>query len=43
MGWLSILLLAGAAFVLAAFALRLPREGWAVFAAILLLGLAGYA
>ena len=42
-GWIAVLLVAVAAFALAAFALRLPREGWAVFAAILLLGLAGYA
>ena len=43
MGWLAVFVLASAAFVIAAFALRLPREGWAVFGAILLFGLAGYA
>ncbi|MEE4288354.1 MAG: tetratricopeptide repeat protein [Erythrobacter sp.] len=43
MGWIAVLLLALAAFALAAFVLRLPREGWAVFGAILLLGMAGYA
>lgn len=42
-GWLGVLALAIAAFALAAFALRLPREGWAVFTAILLIGMAGYA
>ena len=42
-GWIAIALLAVIAFVLAAFALRLPREGWAVFSAILLFGMAGYA
>lgn len=42
-GWIAILLVALAAFALAAFVLRLPREGWAVFASILLMGLAGYA
>lgn len=42
-GWLGIVVLALAAFALAAFVLRLPREGWAVFAAILLLGITGYA
>ncbi|MEM6856516.1 MAG: cytochrome c biogenesis factor [Pseudomonadota bacterium] len=47
MGWIAVFALAVAAFALAAFglklSLRLPREGWAVFAAILLFGLAGYA
>jgi cytochrome c-type biogenesis protein CcmH len=42
-GWLGVLALALAAFALAAFVLRLPREGWAVFGAILLFGMAGYA
>ena len=42
-GWLGVVALALAAFALAAFALRLAREGWAVFGAILLLGMAGYA
>ncbi len=42
-GWIGVFVLALAAFALAAFVLRLPREGWAVFGAILLLGMAGYA
>lgn len=42
-GWIGVLALAIAAFAVAAFALRLPREGWAIFGAILLLGMAGYA
>lgn len=42
-GWLGVLALAFAAFALAAFLLRLPREGFAVFGAALLFGLAGYA
>lgn len=42
MGWIGVLLVALAAFAMAAFALRLPKEGWAVFGAILLFGMAGY-
>lgn len=42
-GWLAILALSLVAFAIAAFVLRLPREGFAVFAAALLLGLVGYA
>lgn len=42
-GWIAVLVLAIAAFSIAAFALRLPRDGWAVFGAILLFGLTGYA
>ena len=42
-GWIGVLGLAIAAFGVAAFALRLPREGWAIFGAILLFGMAGYA
>ncbi|MEM8725968.1 MAG: cytochrome c biogenesis factor [Pseudomonadota bacterium] len=42
-GWLAVLALALAAFALAAFLLRLPREGYALFGAVLLFGLAGYA
>ena len=42
-GWIAAFLLAGACFAIAAFALRLPRQGWAVFGAILLFGLTGYA
>jgi len=47
MGWIAVFALAVAAFALAAFglkhSLRVPKEGWAVFAAILLFGLTGYA
>ncbi len=43
MDWLPILLLAAAAFGAAAWLLRLPESGWAMFGAALLLGLAGYA
>jgi cytochrome c-type biogenesis protein CcmH len=42
-GWLGIGALALAAFALAAFLLRLPREGFTLFAAVLVFGLAGYA
>ncbi len=42
-GWIAVLLLAIASFAIAAFALRLPRAGWAIFGAVLLFGLAGYA
>ena len=42
-GWLAIGALALAAFALAAFLLRLPREGLALFGAVLIFGLAGYA
>jgi cytochrome c-type biogenesis protein CcmH len=41
-GWLAILALTLVAFAIAAFVLRLPREGFAVFGAVLLLGLVGY-
>ncbi|RXZ66434.1 tetratricopeptide repeat protein [Pelagerythrobacter rhizovicinus] len=43
MSWLPAIALAGALFLIAAFALRLPRGGWAAFGAALLFGLAGYA
>lgn len=43
MGWILVLIVAVAAFAIAAFALRLAREGWTLFAAVLLFGLAGYA
>lgn len=43
MTFLPIILLAAAAFALAALALRLPRAGWTLFGAALLFGLAGYA
>lgn len=42
-GWLAVLALAMLAFALAAFLLRLPKEGYAVFGSALLFGLAGYA
>jgi cytochrome c-type biogenesis protein CcmH len=42
-GWLAVGALALAAFALAALLLRLPREGFAIFGAVLVLGLAGYA
>ncbi|MBV7259680.1 tetratricopeptide repeat protein [Erythrobacter crassostreae] len=42
-GWLAILSLALVAFALAAFMLRLPKEGYALFGSVLLFGLAGYA
>jgi cytochrome c-type biogenesis protein CcmH len=42
-GWLAVGALALAAFALAAFLLRLPREGLALFGAVLVFGLAGYA
>lgn len=42
-GWLAVTALALAAFVLAAFLFKLPREAWALFGAVLVFGLAGYA
>lgn len=42
-GWLAVLALALAAFGVAVFVLRLPREGYALFGSVLLFGLAGYA
>ena len=42
-GWIAVVALTGAAFLLAALLLRLPREGWMLFAAALVFGLAGYA
>lgn len=42
-GWLAVGALALAAFALAVLALRLPREGFTLFGAVLLFGLAGYA
>lgn len=41
--WLAILALAMIAFAIAAFALRMPKQGYAVFGAALLFGLVGYA
>jgi cytochrome c-type biogenesis protein CcmH len=43
MTWLLALVLALAAFVIAAFVLRAPRKGWESIGAALLLGVAGYA
>lgn len=43
MSWLPVIGLAAAVFALAVFALRLPRDGWALFGAALLFALAGYA
>ncbi|MFZ1742491.1 MAG: tetratricopeptide repeat protein [Pontixanthobacter sp.] len=43
MNWLPLILVAAIAFVIAAFVLRLPKSGWAVFGSALLFGLAGYA
>ena len=42
-GWLAVAALALASFALAVFLLRLPREAWTLFAAVLVFGLAGYA
>jgi len=42
-GWLAVLSLAFVSFAIAAFMLRLPKEGFAVFGAALLFGLVGYA
>ena len=42
-GWLAIGALALAAFALAVLVLRLPREGFTLFGAVLIFGLAGYA
>lgn len=41
-GWLAILAVALVAFAIASFVMRLPKEGYAVFGAVLLLGLVGY-
>ena len=43
MSWLPIIALALGAFIIAAFVFRLPKDGWALFGAALLFGLAGYA
>lgn len=42
MTWLAVILLAAVALAFAVFALRLPRQGWTLFAAVLVFGLAGY-
>lgn len=43
MSWVPVLLLGAAAFLVAAFALKLPRSGYTLLGATLLFGLAGYA
>lgn len=43
MSWIAILLVAVAAFAFTAFVLKLPRQSWTMFAAVLVFGLAGYA
>lgn len=43
MTWIAVILLAALALVVAILALRLPKKGWKLFAAVLLFGLAGYA
>ena len=43
MTWILAIALALAAFALATFVFRVPRQGWTTFAAALALGLAGYA
>ena len=43
MTWVAVILLAALALVVAVLALRLPKKGWTLFAAVLLFGLAGYA
>lgn len=42
-GWLAVAALALGAFALAAFWLKLPREAWTLFGAVLVFGMAGYA
>ena len=43
MNWIPIIVLAIVAFALAAFLLKLERQNWMLFAAVLMFGLAGYA
>ena len=43
MTWIAVIVLAALALIVAVLALRLPRKGWTLFAAVLLFGLAGYA
>lgn len=43
MTWVMVLLLAAAAFGIMAFALKMPRAGWELTGAALLVGIAGYA
>lgn len=42
-GWIAIIATALAAMLVAVFVLKLPREGWTLYAAALVFGLAGYA
>lgn len=42
MAWMPILLLGIAAMLTAILVLRLPKQGWMLFAAVLIFGLAGY-
>lgn len=42
-GWITIILLVVAAFLVAAFVLKLERRSWATLGAVLTFGLAGYA
>lgn len=42
MSWLPVILLAAAAFAVAAFVLRVGRGGWSLLGAALLFGLSGY-
>jgi cytochrome c-type biogenesis protein CcmH len=41
--WIPLIALAAVTFLIAAFVVKLPRSGWAMFGAALLFGLAGYA
>lgn len=43
MSWLPIIALAAVAFLVAAFALRVPKRGWTLLGAVLMFGLVGYA
>jgi cytochrome c-type biogenesis protein CcmH len=43
MSWLPVIAIAAVAFAFAVLVLRLPKQGWALFGATLLFGLAGYA
>ncbi|KWV92679.1 tetratricopeptide repeat protein [Erythrobacter sp. YT30] len=42
-GWFAVLALAIATFAVAIFVLKLPRQSWTLFGAVLSIGLAGYA
>lgn len=42
MGWVPIIVLGAMSMATAIFVLRVPREGWMIFAAALMFGLAGY-